>query len=248
LGGLGVPDLDKFGRALRLRWLWLEWTDSSRPWSGTDVPCNRENRLLFQASTLITIGDGNKARFWTDAWLDGEAPMNLAPNLFLMVARKGRSVRQELQSNNWVNRLRNRINTAEQVEEFISLWLRIQTVQLQEGVNDSITWRWTANGSYTTRSAYRIQFKGAYSAFSSNLIWKADTENKCKVFMWILIKEKILTADNLQKRRWPCHEHCVLCNGPLETAVHLCFNCGFAKAVWNQVFTWEGINTDLLQM
>jgi hypothetical protein len=46
-GGLGIPDLDKFGRALRLRWLWLEWTDSSRPWSGTDVPCNREDRLLF---------------------------------------------------------------------------------------------------------------------------------------------------------------------------------------------------------
>jgi len=66
--------------------------------------------------------------------------------------------------------------------------------------------------------------------------------------MWILSKEKILTADNLQKRRWPCHEHCVLCNGPLETSVHLSFNCAFAKAVWNQVFIWEGINTDLLQM
>lgn len=26
LGGLGIPDLDRFGRALRLRWLWFAWT------------------------------------------------------------------------------------------------------------------------------------------------------------------------------------------------------------------------------
>jgi hypothetical protein len=24
-GGLGIKDLDKFGRALRLRWLWYNW-------------------------------------------------------------------------------------------------------------------------------------------------------------------------------------------------------------------------------
>ena len=34
LGGLGIPDLEKFSRALRLRWLWFQWTDSARPWSG----------------------------------------------------------------------------------------------------------------------------------------------------------------------------------------------------------------------
>jgi len=174
--------------------------------------------------------------------------MNLAPNLFQMVARKGRSVRQELQNNNWMRTFRNQISTAQHMEEFISMWIRIQSVQLQEGTTDSITWRWTADGSYTTRSAYRIQFKGAYSIFSPKLIWKADTENKCKVFMWIFIHEKILTTDNLQKRQWPYHEHCALCNGPLETAVHLCLNCGFAKVVWNQIFTWEGVNIELLQM
>jgi hypothetical protein len=32
LGGLGLVDLEKFSRALRLRWLWLKWTEPSRPW------------------------------------------------------------------------------------------------------------------------------------------------------------------------------------------------------------------------
>jgi hypothetical protein len=196
---------------------------------------------------VITIGDGRKARFWKDAWLDGEAPMNLAPNLFALVTRKGTSVQQELQNNTWMNRLRNKISTPQHIEEFVSLWIRIQAIHLQEGVRDSITWRWTADGCYSTRTAYRIQFKGAYSRFNTELIWKADAENKCKVFMWILVQEKILTADNLQKRGWPHHEHCVLCNGPLETCLHLSFHCAFTKAVWNQVFTWEGFDTGLLQ-
>jgi len=38
MGGLGVTNLDKFSRALCVRWLWQEWSDDHKPWSGTDVP------------------------------------------------------------------------------------------------------------------------------------------------------------------------------------------------------------------
>lgn len=64
LGGLGVPELDKFGRALRLRWLWQEWTDPSKLWVGPKVPCKPVDRLLFNASTIVTVGDGMKTQFW----------------------------------------------------------------------------------------------------------------------------------------------------------------------------------------
>ena len=53
------------------------------------------------------------------------------------------------------------------------------------------------------------------------------------------MQDKILTAHNLQKRGWPHQEHCVLCNGPLETGLHLCLCCPFAKAVWDQILSWE---------
>jgi len=38
-GGLGILDLDLFSRALRLRWLWFQWTTPDRPWVGTEPPC-----------------------------------------------------------------------------------------------------------------------------------------------------------------------------------------------------------------
>jgi hypothetical protein len=74
LGGLGVPDLEGFGRALHLRWIWHEWGDDPKPWVETEVPCKDMVRLLFNASTMVTIGNGNKTCFWHHNWLDGRHP------------------------------------------------------------------------------------------------------------------------------------------------------------------------------
>lgn len=81
LGGLGVLDLECFSRALRLRWLWFEWTDIDRPWVGTETPCSEIDKQLFRLCTAVTIGNGERARFWESAWLEGRAPRDLAPNL-----------------------------------------------------------------------------------------------------------------------------------------------------------------------
>ena len=141
-----MPDLEKFGRALRLRWLRQEWVDESKPWAGSQLTCNEANRLLFNLLTVDTIGDGAKARFWHSSWLEGVAPRNL----FLLVTRKNKTVQQELQNNNRIHSLRGKITTATHIEEFVSLWIRIQNAQLLPGVCDSITWKWTSDGCYST--------------------------------------------------------------------------------------------------
>jgi len=40
----------------------------------------------------------------------------------------------------------------------------------------------TPDGNYSTRLAYRAQFRGSFTKFRKDLIWRALTENKCKVF------------------------------------------------------------------
>ena len=81
-GGLGILDLDLFSRALRLRWLWFQWTTPDRPWVGSEQPVNAVDRQLFIASTVVTLGNGEKASFWQSAWLNGQAPMDRFPDLF----------------------------------------------------------------------------------------------------------------------------------------------------------------------
>ena len=54
-GGLGVLDLEKFSRALRIRWLWYRWVDPDRPWVGSPVPCSEVDKQLFRCSTQVTL-------------------------------------------------------------------------------------------------------------------------------------------------------------------------------------------------
>lgn len=92
LGGLGVVNLLKFASTLRLRWLWQEWKALQKPWVGMELPCDDADRRLFAAATTITLGDGNKAKFWSSVWLDGAAPKDLAPHIFQVSRRKNLTV------------------------------------------------------------------------------------------------------------------------------------------------------------
>jgi hypothetical protein len=71
LGGLGILDLERFVKDLRLRWLWFKWKQADRPWTGLDIPCNKTDRDLFDASTVVTVGKGDKASFWNSNWING---------------------------------------------------------------------------------------------------------------------------------------------------------------------------------
>lgn len=89
----GLKDLQIFERALRLGWLWNEWAE---PKKNDELPCDESDRQLFATSTVVVLGDGNKAKFWHSRWIGAEAPKVLAPSLFTLVKRKKKSVAKEL--------------------------------------------------------------------------------------------------------------------------------------------------------
>lgn len=113
--------LDKFGRALRLQWLWQEWKEAEKPLVGSEPPCKVEDRLLFNASTTVTIRNGSRTKYWHHNRLHGMALRYLAPHLFVLVRRKNQIVEQELSSNAWCRQLQGKIRTTIEVEEFLSL-------------------------------------------------------------------------------------------------------------------------------
>ncbi|KAE8793195.1 hypothetical protein D1007_32200 [Hordeum vulgare] len=133
-----------------------------------------------------------------------------------------------------------RLSSPSQLEEFIALATAISQIALSPDQEDSIYWRWTTNGIYFAASAYAAQFHGSYPRFNPAKIWEAHAEPKCKLFAWLVLHGKILTADILAARGWPHDPRCPLCLGPPETVMHLCKDFPFAAAVWAHVKVWTG--------
>lgn len=231
-GGLDIKDISVFSRALRLRWLWFHWDDSNRPWKGMEVPCDDLDRNLFAACTSLSIRDGCTARFWTDQWLDGSAPADLAPGLYKLAFRKKLSVKEGLHRGAWMRGLL-RISSAQDLDDFLRLWALIQHVQLTVG-RDVVVWNLTADRVYSAKSAYEACFFGRQLMPNLAAIWRVKTEDKVRFFMWLLLQNRLWTADRLQARGWNHDDKCCLCLQTLETAEHLSLSCPFVREVWDQ--------------
>jgi hypothetical protein len=188
------------------------------------------DKQLFRCSTVVTVGDGRKALFWDSTWVDGHAPRDIAPHLYKLAWRKRLTVREEVANQTWTRGLW-RMSTATEMAEFVLLWEQVQAVQFSD-LQDVIRCKWTANGLYTSKSAYDIQFTGSYCTFNSKAIWKAKAEGKHRFFAWLMVQEKLQTADNLLVKGTACDPVCCLCDQELETAKHLCLHCCFAQEVW----------------
>jgi hypothetical protein len=151
-----VLNLERFARTLRLRWLWQEWTAPQKAWVGTEIPCDNTDRLLFAACTTITLGNGRKTSLWSDGWLQGCRPKDLAPNLFKVAKRKKISVESALMSNSWVGDFPLQSGlTAAHLAEFATLWTKLQNVHRLPNQEDQISWKLTRSGQYSTASAYK---------------------------------------------------------------------------------------------
>ncbi|CAO2150746.1 unnamed protein product [Urochloa humidicola] len=187
-GGLGILDLERFARALRLRWLWHEWVSPDKAWVGTETPCSDIDRLLFTACTTITLGNGKKAAFWHSGWIQGRRPKDIAPNLFNICRPKNMTVASALHHNNWIRDIRRASGfTPTHLAEFFTLWDLIHHVTLNEQQEDQIRWKLTSTGQYSTASAYKAQFLGCTKAPKINAIWKTWAPPKCKFFAWLII-------------------------------------------------------------
>lgn len=124
-----------------------------------------------------------------------------------------------------------RISTPAALHQFVLLWHKIQTVQLTHEP-DQIRWRFTADGVYSSHSAYNMQFTGSHPDYNWESIWKFKVENKCKFFLWLLLQFKLLTADRILKRGGHMNPICQLCRTRRETITHMAANCSYSKEVW----------------
>lgn len=118
--------------------------------------------------------------------------MDQFPDLYKLSSRKNRKVKDELQNLNGTRGLW-RMTTVEELAQFVQLWDLAQQVTLTSE-SDTISWRWTADGKYTSKSAYEVQFVGSYSTFNSKHIWKGSAEGRQQILRLDLGAKQVVNS------------------------------------------------------
>ncbi|KAI4991646.1 hypothetical protein ZWY2020_040032 [Hordeum vulgare] len=231
-----------FARALRLRWLWYEWNEPCRLWVGLGNPCTKEDIDFFYASTTISMGDGTKTPFWDSHWLLGRKPKDIAPLIFGASKRKNWKVREAMAGNAWIFKIKhNTVVSIDHIREFFMIWTLLNDVQLQEQAEDVIIWKHANDGIYTADTAYRVQFLGMTLSPLDPMVWKDWAPPKVKFFAWIMLQDRIWTADRLERHGWPNYGMCKLCNREQQTGTHLFFKCRYTISLWKSIIEKLGL-------
>jgi hypothetical protein len=63
------------------------------------------DRHLFFCSTVMQGGNGKDTPFWEARWLHGQAPKDLAPELYKLARFKHMPVHTEMHNLNWLRNL-----------------------------------------------------------------------------------------------------------------------------------------------
>ena len=72
-------------------------------------------------------------------------------------------------------------------------------------------------------------------------MWRSKVPTKVAFILWTAAMGKILTIDNLQKRRILIFDWCCMCKSVGETVNHLLLHCSIAYELWSMIFTLFGV-------
>eukprot|EP00253_Pinus_taeda_P019461 PITA_19461 len=105
--------------------------------------------------------------------------------------------------------------------------------------NEKDGFRWDPSGSdYSIQAGHQHICYSTYPMTLWNhwrIVWESEALPKIKFFTWALLKGKILTTENLQKRGINGPSCCPNCCGAKETMHHLFVHCSFAVDCWKKL-------------
>ena len=244
LGGLGISSLPELGWALRMRWLWLQKTDSRRPWTGLPIQVPSKARAFFSKVLISVVGNGHNTLFWSDNWLQGKSISTIAPSLFSVIPKKiakSRTVYEALSNNRWIYDIRGGL-TVGVLADYFKLWDCLSGLELHPLIEDRHIFSIAPDGKYSAKAAYKGLFLGSCAFGHYKRVWKTWAPSKCRFFLWLVAHNRCWTADRLAKRGLNHPSSCPLCDQEPETINHLLVSCVFARLFWYNLLRKFGLD------
>ena len=118
----------------------------------------------------------------------------------------------------------------------------LHTPNSAEGEVDSITWKFELSGTYTVKSAYKLnqRLKGVFNLNERSTVlmslWKIKAPPRVLNVVWRAIMGCLPTLRQLSQKRVPVSTRCPVCLSGEESIVHCLVTCPFASMCWSIIF------------
>jgi hypothetical protein len=87
---------------------------------------------------------------------------------------------------------------------------------------------------YSVQSLYAIINNRGIQQIYMPVMWKLYVPSRLHIFLWLLANNKVLTKDNLSKRKNVDDKTCIFCTED-EFVSHLFYECYVARIMWGVV-------------
>ena len=102
--------------------------------------------------------------------------------------------------------------------------------------SDQLRWGYGNYGNFNIKEASGLE-RGDYNTPAEkkwSRLWNLGLWPKITLFIWLLMKGRILTWDNLRRRGMTEPSKCVICNVAEETMDHLLNQCSWSSRMWRE--------------
>jgi hypothetical protein len=199
----------------------------------------------FSGFSRLEVGDGVRTKFWHDLWCGNRVLKEVFPVLFGVARMKDASVADNLEvlggSIQWnVSFVREAHDW--EVGVFASFFHVLHLAMVSRDRADRLRWVPSKKGVFKVKSYFSSLAGGEGSRFPWKSVWRTQAPSRAAFFAWPAALGKILTADNLKKRKIVIVDRCYLCKRDGETVDHLLLHCDVASTLWNHVFSRFGMS------
>ena len=257
LGGLRLFSMKRRNEAILAKLCWRLTHEKGKPWAnmllakylcpnrlteeGGKLPCSRiwaackKGGPIYVKGLRWIIKNGESVNMWLDFWL----PFGRLRESIIGPLNRGEdelSVRQCFDENHFWKPS----SISFELPDNMLNTIKATPFSFSPQTNDSLTWAYSKNGSFSLQAAYLIA-KGLKSLSletqSFNWVWKSETLPKIQFPLWLCFHDSLPTAQVLSSRGLTIDPVCKLCNKHFETIEHLFRGCEIAHQFWLQLQT-----------
>uniref|UniRef100_A0A2N9EVM2 Reverse transcriptase zinc-binding domain-containing protein n=1 Tax=Fagus sylvatica TaxID=28930 RepID=A0A2N9EVM2_FAGSY len=104
-----------------------------------------------------------------------------------------------------------------------------------------VCWCGSQEKGFQLKSFYKAMLPHTAAVGPWRNIWKPKVPTRVAFFVWTAALDRILTTDNLRRRRVIIMDWCCMCKNSGESSSHLLLHCSVAWELWNFILNLFGL-------